>query len=72
MRGDDLATKVLKAVDGKPDAVKAISDALASGDAGAIQSSLATHAGIDISADEANEIAATVKADPSQPAAYCT
>jgi hypothetical protein len=72
MRGDDLATKVLKAVDGNPDAIKAISDALASGDPAAIQGALSTHAGIDISAEEAQEVAAAVQANPGQPAAYCT
>lgn len=72
MRGDELATKVLQAVDGKPESVKAISDALASGDPVAIQGALSTHANIEISAEEAQEIATMVKAEPSQPVAYVT
>lgn len=72
MRADDLATKVLKAVDGNPDAIKAISDALASGDAGAIQNALSKHASIEISSEEAQEIASAVQANPAQPAAYFT
>jgi hypothetical protein len=72
MRGNDLVTKVLEAVDGKPEAITAISEALASGDSSAIQAALSTHAGIEISAEEALEIADTVKANPSQPAAFYT
>lgn len=72
MNNDELANKVLAAVQGKPEAVKAISDALAGGDPVQIQDALSTHAGVQISADEAQMISAQVKADPSQPAAYCT
>jgi hypothetical protein len=69
---DDIANKVVNAVQNKPEAVKAIGDALATGDADKIQHALSHHAGIDISAAEAHEIATKVKADPSQAAAYCT
>ncbi len=72
MRSDDLATRVIDAVQGNPEATKQISDALASGDAAVIQAALAKHAGIDISAGEAQTIAEQVKANPSQPAAYMT
>lgn len=72
MRDDDLATRVMNAVQGNPEATKNISDALASGDAAAIQEALAKHAGIDISAAEAQTIADQVRANPSQPAAYMT
>lgn len=72
MRGDDLATRVISAVQGNPEATKAISEALASGDGQIIQEALAKHAGIDISAEEAQTIGDQVKANPSQPAAYCT
>jgi hypothetical protein len=72
MRGNDLATRVLQAVDGNPEAIKQISDALASGDPTAIQAALSTYAGMEISTEEAQEIAETIKASPSQPAAYQT
>lgn len=72
MNNDELANKVLAAVQGKPEAVKAISDALASGDPVRIQGALSKHAGVNITGDEAQAIAAQVKADPGQPAAYCT
>jgi len=72
MTNDELAAKVLEAVQNKPDATKAISDALAGGDAGVIQTSLDTHAGVQISLQEAQNIADQVKANPQQPAAYCT
>ncbi len=72
MTNDELANKVLNAVQDKPDAVKAISEALAGGDPHVIQTALSTQAGVDISTAEAEAIAAQVKADPSQPAAYCT
>ncbi|MFO0589118.1 MAG: hypothetical protein U0441_16320 [Polyangiaceae bacterium] len=72
MTNDELANKVLIAVQGKPEATKAISDALAGGDPNQIQGALSTYAGVEISAEEAQAISAQVKADPSQPAAYCT
>ncbi len=72
MNNDELANKVLAAVQGKPEAVKAISEALAGGDPVQIKDTLHTHAGVEISADEAQMISTQVKADPSQPAAYCT
>ncbi len=72
MNNDELATKVLNAVQGKPEAVKAISEALAGGDPVEIKGALSAHAGVEITPDEAQAISAQVKADPSQPAAYCT
>lgn len=70
MRGNDLATKVLEAVNGNPEAIQKISDALASGDPNTIQSALSTHAGIEITSEEALEVAQTIKASSFQPAAY--
>lgn len=72
MRSDDLATRVINAIQGKPEAIKALADALAAGDGLAIKEAIATHAGIDVSAEEAQSIADQVKANPSQPAAYGT
>jgi len=72
MRDDDLATKVINAVQGNPEATKQISDALASGDPALIQEAIGKYAGIDISPEEAQTIADQVKANPSQPAAYMT
>lgn len=69
---DDLAKKVIDAIQGKPDAVKAISDALATGDANRIRESIRAHAGIDITDDETQAIVEKVQANPSAPAAYFT
>ncbi|MBK8253795.1 MAG: hypothetical protein IPK82_14160 [Polyangiaceae bacterium] len=69
---DDLAARVIAAVKNKPEAVKAISDALASGDAKKIRDALSTHAGISLSDDEAQEVASQMLANPQQPAAYYT
>ena len=55
-----------------PEAVKAISDALTGGDPIQIKDALSSHAGVEITAEEAQMICTQVQADPSQPAAYCT
>jgi hypothetical protein len=72
MRGNDLATRVINGIQGNPEAVKAVADALAGGDPAAIQEAISKHAGVEISAEEAQTIAEQVKANPSQPAAYGT
>ena len=72
MNNDELANKVLAAVQGKPEAVKAISDALTGGDPIQIKDALSSHAVVEITAEEAQMICTQVQADPSQPAAYCT
>ncbi|MEZ4312508.1 MAG: hypothetical protein R3F14_31150 [Polyangiaceae bacterium] len=72
MNLDDLAAQIIQAVQEKPEAVKAISDALAAGDAEKIREAIHTHAGIQISEADAQKIASQVQAKPSQPAAYWT
>lgn len=72
MNPNDLAAKVIQAIQGKPEAVKAISDALAGGDADAIRDAIAKHAGIQISDEDAQSISAQVRANPSQAHAYST
>ncbi len=69
---DDLANKVITAIQGKPEAVKAISDALAGGDADAIREAIQTHAGIQLTDDELASIVDKVRANPAAPAAYFT
>lgn len=69
---DELAAKVIQAIQGNPDAVKAISEALASGDPAAIRGAISSHAGIEISEAEAQAIADQVRANPSAAAAYNT
>ena len=72
MRSNDLASRVIAAVQGNPEATKQISSALASGDAVTIQSAISAHAGIEISPEEAQTIADQVKGNPSQQAAFIT
>lgn len=72
MLGDELAARVIAAVQNKPEAVKKISDALASGNAIVLKDAIEKYAGIDISTEEAQAIADQVKANPSQAAAYNT
>ena len=72
MNIDELAAQVIQAIQGKPDAVKAISDALASGDAALIRQAIQDHAGIQLSMDEAQQICNHVQANPAAPAAYWT
>jgi hypothetical protein len=69
---DDLAKKVIDVIQGKPEAVKAISDALVAGDASEIRDAVHKHAGIEITGDEAEAIAARIRANPSAVAAYVT
>jgi hypothetical protein len=69
---DELATNVINAIQGKPEAVKHISDALASGDAVKIREAIKAHAGIDISEEDAQGIADQITANPSAAAAYNT
>ena len=72
MNIDELAAQVIQAIQGKPDAVKAISDALASGDAARIRESIQEYAGIQLSMDEAQQVSNHVQANPAAPAAYFT
>lgn len=72
MNPNELAEKVIQAIQGKPEAVKAISDALAAGDPDRIREAIAQHAGIQISNDDAQMISAQIQANPSQPASYWT
>lgn len=69
---DDLATRVINAIQGNPEAVKQISDALASGDPAVIRDAINTHAGIEITTDEAQAIASQIQANPAAAAAYNT
>jgi hypothetical protein len=72
MNPDELAARVIEAIQGKPEAVTAISNALVSGDADQISGAISTHAGIQITPEEARQIAAQVQANPNSAAAYGT
>ncbi len=69
---DDLATRVINAIQGNPEAVKQISDALASGDPAVIRDAIKAHAGIEITTDEGQAIASQIQANPAAAAAYNT
>lgn len=69
---DDLANRVLAAIQDKPEAVKSLSDALATRDPVAIRDAIKQGAGIDLSDEEAQRIVDMVNANPSRPAAYWT
>jgi len=69
---DDLATRVITAIQGNPEAVKKVSDALAARDPVAIRDAVAEGAGIQLSDEEVQRIIDMVNANPSQPAAYFT
>ena len=70
MNPDELAARVIEAIQGKPAAVTAISDALASGDVTRIRESIAKHANIHLSQVEAQQISDHVKSNPTSASAY--
>lgn len=72
MNPNELAAQVIQAIQGKPEAVKAIADALAGGNAATIRDAIAKHAGIQITDADAEAIASQVQANPTQAASYWT
>lgn len=72
MSADELANRVIAAIQGNPEAVKAVSDALAARDPVAIREAIHKGAGIELSDDEVRRVIDMVNANPSQPAAYFT
>ena len=72
MSADELANRVIAAIQGNPEAVKKVSDALATRDPVAIRTAIAEGAGIQLSDEEVQRIIDMVNANPSLPAAYTT
>jgi hypothetical protein len=72
MNIDELAAKVIQAIQDDPDAVRAVSAALASGDARHIRHTIQKHAGIQLTMEEAQQISDHIQAEPRGAAAYFT
>jgi hypothetical protein len=72
MTADDLAKRVIEAIQDKPEAVKSISEALAARDPVKIRDAIQQGAGIELTDEEAQTIVNIVNANPTQPAAYFT
>jgi predicted metal-binding transcription factor (methanogenesis marker protein 9) len=67
---NDVAKRIMEAVQGDQKAIKAVSEALVSGDPAKIRSVVSTVAKVDLTDEEFNAVTEELRSDPQQNAAY--